>query len=159
LEPASGGRLADATPKIGALGEPAAEGVRRRIGTTAGTDLAVEVRDVPIDRVRAEAERAGDLRIRLPACEQHEDFKLAWGEPVRAGLRLAAWPSWAITGHRDPTGRRNAIAKEREQHGGHRVRVGHEQRWLTALEQDKLAVRQVLRQHPGDFDRDLRHGS
>src|SRR5215469_6187761 len=47
------------------LVQPAAQRVGGRVGAPSGADLAVEVGDVPLDRVRAETQPAGDLSVRL----------------------------------------------------------------------------------------------
>ena len=66
--------------------EPGPGGARRGRRARGEIELAQDVGDVPVDRVLAEHQPLGDLRIRQPVGEQAEHLALAWRE-LRQRLR------------------------------------------------------------------------
>src|SRR5262245_56364841 len=61
----------------GPLDDPAADGVDRRLDAVLDLQLHEDVRDVVLDRLRADVQRLGDLRVVLAVRDQAQHLELA----------------------------------------------------------------------------------
>src|SRR5215210_1467624 len=80
-------------PSADVLDDSGAHGVDGRLDPVVDLKLHQDVRDVILDRLRADVELAGDHRVVLAVCDQLENLDLALGQlrPDRAlDLRLSA---------------------------------------------------------------------
>ena len=64
----------------GALDEALLVGVPRRLGAVRDVELAVDVREVELHRLRCDPELLGDRRVRLSLGERRQDRELARGQ-------------------------------------------------------------------------------